>query len=157
MTQHVRLTLVSMVGWVLLAGLAATRTSHLSAAAGAAPAAPPPPAQAGAEPDITFLGEEEDAGQAGPTNPFGSGKQSVRRKDAVPGCIDLSDGTKRPGRIYTTRAKRLKIYNLKRKIYEFVPVPACKRIDVIVEWERMDKEWRFKEAGNPEKVYTGRA
>ncbi len=156
MTQHVRLTLVSMVGWVLLAGLAITTASHLSEAAGAAPAAPPP-AQAGAEPDITFLGEEEDAGQAGATNPFGSGKQAVRRKDAVPGCIDLSDGTKCPGRIYTTRAKRLKIYNLKRKIYEFVPVPACKRIDVIVEWERMDKEWRFKEAGNPEKVYTGRA
>jgi hypothetical protein len=37
-----------------------------------------------------------------------------------------------------------------------VPVPAIKRIEVTVQWERMDKEWRFKEAGNPEKIYTGR-
>ena len=41
-------------------------------------------------------------------------------------------------------------------IYEYVPVPAVREIETIVEWERMEKEWRFKEAGSAEKVYTGR-
>ena len=40
--------------------------------------------------------------------------------------------------------------------YEYVPVPALTSMEGTVEWERMDKEWRFKEAGHPEKVYSGR-
>lgn len=110
-------------------------------------------------PDITFVDEDEPPpgeATAGPRNPFASGEASGR-KDAVRGYVELSTGEKVPGFIYTTRAKRLKIYNLRREVYEYVPVPALKRIEGIVEWERMDKEWRFKEAGNPEKVYTGRS
>ena len=156
MTQDARLTLLAALGCVVLAALAATSAGPPAVAAPSS-ATPAPAGKAGAEPDIAFVEDEQAAPSGTPANPFGSGKQAVRRKDAVPGYIELSDGVKHPGRIYTTRAKRLKIYNLKRKIYEFVPVPACKRIDVIVEWERMDRQWRFKEAGNPEKVYTGRA
>ena len=109
--------------------------------------------------DITFADDEPaapEAGQGAPALPFAEGDEAVARKDAVPGCVELSSGVKLAGKIYTTRAKRLKIYNLKRELYEFVPVAALKRIEVAVEWERMDKEWRFKESGNPEKVYTGR-
>jgi len=156
MTQDARLTLLAALGCVVLAALAATSASGLAIAAPSS-ATPAPAGKAGAEPDVAFVEDEQAPSSGNPTNPFGSGKQAVRRKDAVPGYIELSNGVKHPGRIYTTRAKRLKIYNLKRKIYEFVPVPACKQIDVIVEWERMDRQWRFKEAGNPEKVYTGRA
>ncbi|HUU91229.1 MAG TPA: hypothetical protein VM238_08475 [Phycisphaerae bacterium] len=148
MRNHARRTLVPTVVCILLV------------AGGAAWAGAPDPtaaAKAVPEPDITFVEDEDnpDASTAG--SPFAPTKEAVYRKDAVPGYIELSDGTRRAGRIYTTRAKRLKIYNLKREIYEFVPVPACKRIEGVVEWERLDKEWRFKEAGNPEKVYTGRA
>ena len=156
MTQHARLTLLAALGCLLLAAPAATSAGPPAVAAPSS-ATPAPAGKAGAEPDIAFVEDEEAPPTGTPANPFGSGKQAVRRKDAVPGYIELSDGVKHPGRIYTTRAKRLKIYNLKRNIYEFVPVPACKQIDVILEWERMDRQWRFKEAGNPEKVYTGRA
>jgi hypothetical protein len=110
-------------------------------------------------PDITFADDDPAppaAGQGGPASPFTEGDEAVARKDAVPGCIELSSGQKIPGKIYTTRAKRLKIYNLKRELFEYVPVPAIKRIDVTVEWERLEKEWRFKEAGSPEKIYSGR-
>jgi hypothetical protein len=108
--------------------------------------------------DITFVDDEpETPGQpAKPaSNPFASAGGSNRR-DAVPGYLELSSGLKVPGHIFTTRAARLKIYNIDREMYEYVPVPVLKSIDAQVEWERMDKEWRFKEAGNPEKVYSGR-
>ncbi|MCX5654713.1 MAG: hypothetical protein NTY65_08720 [Planctomycetota bacterium] len=115
--------------------------------------------------DITFVDDEpETPGQPAQSvkpadkpasNPF-SPAGGFNRRDAVPGYLELSSGLKVPGHIFTTRAARLKIYNLDREIYEYVPVPALKSIDTEVELERMDKEWRFKEAGSPEKVYSGR-
>jgi hypothetical protein len=108
--------------------------------------------------DITFVEDDSTSAERGQgaASPFAGAGEAAARKDAVPGYVELSSGLKVPGKIYTTRARRLKIYNLKRETYEYVPVPALKSIEVAVEWERMDKEWRFKEAGNPEKVYTGR-
>lgn len=110
-------------------------------------------------PDIEFVQEDEEdgAGKNTPKNPFGGEGGVSGRKDAVPGYVELSTGLKIPSRIFTTRGKRLKIYNLKRETYEYVPVPALTKMEAVVEWERLDKEWRFKEAGNPEKVYTGRS
>jgi hypothetical protein len=137
---------VTWVGW----GMAAREPSDPK------PAGAPGLAGAG---DITFIDDDPDQPEAGKgkaASPFGDGLGSIEHKDAVPGYIELSSGLKVPGRIYTTRAKRLKIYNLQCERYEYVPVAALKQIEGKVEWERMDKEWRFKEAGNPEKVYTGR-
>jgi len=106
--------------------------------------------------DITLLEEEAGAGGESPASPFAEPGDEGPRKDAVPGYVELSSGAKVPGRIYTTRAKRVKIFNVEKEIYEYVPVPAVREIETIVEWERMEREWRFKEAGSPEKVYTGR-
>jgi len=118
----------------------------------AGPAAPRTP-----DPDITFMEEDEEPRAAAPKNPFAGEGGAAGRRDAVPGCVELSSAEKVPGRIYTTRARRIRIFNLEREIYEDVPVPAILKIEAIVEWERVDKEWRFKEAGNPEKIYTGRS
>ena len=108
--------------------------------------------------DITFV-DEGQGGEVGeePVNPFAAGEEGGVRKDAVPGYVELSSGAKVPGRIFTTRAKRVKIFNLEKEIYEYVPMPAVRKIETVIEWERMEKEWRFKEAGSPEKVYTGRS
>jgi len=153
---------------IVFAAMAAALGMVLGATPGAGladgPAAGPGPAAgsgaatgAPAPGDITFI-EDDDAGAPGKgaVNPFATGGAAERR-DAVAGYVELSSGLKLPGKIYTTRGKRLKVYNLKRGLYEYVPVPALKRIDVTVEWERVDPEWRFKEAGNPEKVFTGRS
>jgi len=107
--------------------------------------------------DITLVDDNADQPASGKpaANPFGA-QGGAARKDAVPGYVELSTDLKVPGWIYTTRAARIKIYNLRREVYEYVPVPALKHIEAAVEWERMDKEWRFKEAGNPEKIYSGR-
>ena len=116
-----------------------------------APAAAPQPN------DITFVEEGASGDSTGPApaSPFEGEKESLERKDAVTAAVGLSDGRTIAGRIYTTRAKRLRVYNLRRRRYEEVPVPAIKRIEAVVEWERMDRPWRFKEAGNPEKIFTG--
>jgi hypothetical protein len=119
----------------------------------AAPAAP----AAKAAPDIQFVDDDDLAPPSPAASPFGPGPRGISRQDAVPGVIRLSGGEAVPGHLYTTRAKRLKIYNLARKRYEFVPVPALASIETVIEWERQDREWRFKEAGSPEKVYTGRS
>jgi hypothetical protein len=121
-------------------------------------AAEPDPPAISPTGDITFV-DEGQGGEVGekPVNPFAAGEESGVRKDAVPGYVELSSGAKVPGRIFTTRAKRVKIFNLEKEVYEYVPVPAVRKIETVIEWERMEKEWRFKEAGSPEKVYTGRS
>ena len=120
-------------------------------------AAEPEPPAISPTGDITFV-DEGQGGEVGeePVNPFAAGEEGGVRKDAVPGYVELSSGAKVPGRIFTTRAERVKIFNLQKKVYEYVPVPAVRKIETVVEWERMEKEWRFKEAGSPEKVYSGR-
>jgi hypothetical protein len=141
----------------LVVGLLLTAGAALSAAPAPAQAPAARPHAAIGPADMTFVDDGPGEGEGGkpPANPF-AGSPAIERKDAVPGYIEVSTGLKIPGKIYTTRGKRLKVYNLDRERYEYLPVPAIVRIDTTVEWERVDKEWRFKEAGNPEKVYSGR-
>jgi len=121
-------------------------------------AAEPEPPSVSRTGEITFVeeGQGDEVGEE-PVNPFAAGEEGGVRKDAVPGYVELSSGAKVPGRIFTTRAERVKIFNLQKEVYEYVPVPAIRKIETLIEWERMEKEWRFKEAGSPEKVYTGRS
>jgi hypothetical protein len=86
-------------------------------------------------------------------SPFGP-RRPVR-DDALPGCLELSDGTVHPGRLYLTRDARLKIFDDQQQRQREVPLTAIKRIDCTVQKEWLEKEWRFKENANDEKVYTG--
>jgi hypothetical protein len=88
-------------------------------------------------------------------NPFGN--TAVERDDAVPGYLELSDGSIHPGRIYLTREAKLKISEETEKKFRDVPLKVVKRIDCVVEKEWVEREWRFKENANDEKVYTGRS
>jgi hypothetical protein len=87
-------------------------------------------------------------------NPFG--RTTSERDDALPGCIELSDGTLHPGMIYLTRDKRLQVYDAKAQRQREVPLQAVKQIDCRVTREWMEKEWRFKETTSDVKMYTGR-
>ena len=88
-------------------------------------------------------------------NPFAT--RDKTRPDAVPGYVELSDGTILPGQIYLTRDARLKIFDGEQQRNRDVPLQAAKRIECKVEREWMEKEWRFKENANDEKVFTGRS
>jgi hypothetical protein len=87
-------------------------------------------------------------------NPFGPRTQV--REDAVPGSLELSDGTVHVGRLYPTRDARLKIFDDKQQQHREIPLRAVRRIDCKVQAEWMEKAWRFKENANDAKYYTGR-
>ena len=88
-------------------------------------------------------------------DPFG--QAPAAREDGIPGYIELSDGTIRPGLIYLTRDMRLKVYDEQLQRQREAPLQAVKQIECNVKREWMEKEWRFKETTSDEKVYTGRS
>jgi hypothetical protein len=92
-------------------------------------------------------------------NPFGppAPEGQTERDDAVPGCLELSDGSVHPGMIYLTRDMRLKIYDERLERQREVPLPAIKQIECKVKKEWLEKEWKFKETTNDEKILTGRS
>ncbi len=87
-------------------------------------------------------------------NPFGQAPS--QREDAVPGCIELSNGSLHAGLIYLTRDKRLQIYDEKLQRQREVPLQAVKQIDCTIKKEWREREWKFKETTSDEKMYTGR-
>ena len=95
------------------------------------------------------------SGKSGPANPFG--KPAPVGSDALPGAIELSDGTLLPGLIYLTRSKEVEVFDTAKKKERRILLAAILTIETIVEWERMDPQWRFKTAGDAEKVYTGKS
>jgi hypothetical protein len=88
-------------------------------------------------------------------NPFGQAPSE--REDAVPGYIELSDGSIHPGLIYLTRDKRLQVYDKQVERQREVPLQAVKQIECTVKREWIEKEWKFKETASDEKLYTGRS
>lgn len=87
-------------------------------------------------------------------NPFAA--RPTQRDDAIPGCVELSDGSVLTGHIYLTRDARLKIFDETVKRQREIPLRVVQRIDASVKKEWMEKQWRFKENANNVKVYTGR-
>lgn len=88
-------------------------------------------------------------------SPFG--EKETLRDDALPGLVELSDGTLYPGMIHLTRDKRLQIYDAELQRQREIPLSAVKRIDCKIKREWMEKEWKFKETTTDEKIYTGLA
>ena len=88
-----------------------------------------------------------------PLNPFAPANPV--RDDARPGKLLLSNGELYKGYIYTTREKRLRIFDITDKGRKDVPLEAVSTIEVKVEEEGMEKDWRWKEEGSDVKLYTG--
>jgi hypothetical protein len=87
-------------------------------------------------------------------NPFAP--RPAVREDAVPGYVELSDGSILVGQIYMTRDKRLKIYDESIKRQREIPLSAVAQIECKILKEWMEKEYRFRETTRDEKYYTGR-
>ena len=75
----------------------------------------------------------------------------------MPGYIELSNGAIRAGMIYLTRDKRLQIYDKQLERQREIPLQVVKKIECTVKREWLEKEWKFKETTNDEKLYTGRS
>ena len=89
-------------------------------------------------------------------NPFGQSPSS-EREDALPGYVELSNGEIHNGMIYLTRDKRLQIYDEKLERQREIPLRVVKKVECTIKKEWVEKEWRFRENANDEKVYTGRS
>ncbi len=76
--------------------------------------------------------------------------------DAVPGVVELSDGTVLAGDIYTTTETPLKVFVGAERRWRRVPLPAALSVNAVVVEEEMRPHWRFGEMGRPEKFYTGK-
>ena len=74
-----------------------------------------------------------------------------------PGTVTLSDGTVLKGSVYTTRDKRLRLFDAKDKTRKDIPLEAISTIEVNIEKEGLEKDWRWKEEGSDVKLYTGHA
>ncbi len=83
-------------------------------------------------------------------------KSGPLRDDALPGVIELSDGTLLPGWLYTTRESPYLVFPRSEKRWRRVPLAAVLGVAAVVTQERMELQWRWKAMGEPEKVYTGR-
>lgn len=82
------------------------------------------------------------------------------RPDALPGAIELSDGKVLAGYLYTTAEKNWEVMvqeSEKVLIVHHIPFVAVLSMKANVEEEQMELEWRWKEMGTPERVYTGRS
>ncbi len=105
---------------------------------------------------VTMAGEAPVPAQD-PPPPDPVGRKAAVREDAVPGYVELSSGEVRPGQVFLTREHRLKVYDDAQKRQREVPLEALQKLDAVVVKEWLEKEWRFRENANDEKVYTGRA
>jgi hypothetical protein len=101
-----------------------------------------------------MLGTRPPACADDPPNPFG--KTTSERTDAIPGWLELSDGTAVRGKIYLTRGQGLRIFDQEQERVREIPLAAATEICVSVDKEWIEKEWRFKENASDAKLYTGR-
>ena len=85
------------------------------------------------------------------SNPFKSSKRLFRRADALPGVIELSDGSQLPGGLYTTVEKPWIVWSEATKSWRRVGFLTLLSIEAVVEQERMELTWRWKGMGEPEK------
>jgi hypothetical protein len=83
--------------------------------------------------------------------------RTTTRSDAILGCVELSDGTVRAGRICLTRGARLKIYDETIRRQREIPLRVVRQIECKVGREWMEQEWRFRENASSEKSFTGRS
>lgn len=79
-----------------------------------------------------------------------------RREDALPGVVELSNGRLMGGWLFTTAEKPWIVFVEAEQRWRMVPFIAVLSITAVVEEEKMEQEWRWKEMGVPEKVFTGR-
>ncbi len=75
----------------------------------------------------------------------------------VRGTIELSDGTREEGRLWLTADIPLVFFDTGAKKWREVALEEISRVDATPRAQELDREWRWKEGGSDEKVYTGRA
>lgn len=91
---------------------------------------------------------------AGGANPF-QAADGRTREDALPGVVELSDGTVLAGWLLTTLESPYQVFVESEKKWRRVPLLSALGVQAIIVEEKMEPRWRWKGMGEPERVYTG--
>ena len=89
-------------------------------------------------------------------------KKPIKRKDTPPpedsvaGFLLLSNGDRIDGHVHLTRDGGVKVTHTEKKKLLRIRLDEVTHIEQRPTLERMEKEWRWVENANDEKVYTGR-
>ena len=102
--------------------------------------------------DIDYVEEAPD--KEAPAPPVG--RDAPPPPDSVSGSLALSNGDRVEGLIHLTRDATLKLFDPAKKKLLSVRLDELTHVEQKPVNERMEKEWRWKENANDEKVYTGR-
>lgn len=90
-------------------------------------------------------------------NPFAAQTaENFSQPDALPGAMQLSDGKVLAGGLYTTQEKDLEVWIQTEQRWRHIPLLAVLGIRAVVVSEELEPEWRWKQMGSDEKVFTGR-
>ncbi len=84
-------------------------------------------------------------------NPEAPANEAEKPRDVV----TWSDGTEKVGTVFMRGTSHIRLFNLERKDYVQVAISDMARIDVEIEKASMQKVYRFKEEGSPEKIFSG--
>ena len=90
-----------------------------------------------------------------PGDPFGA-SAAPGRTDALPAVAVFSDGRILAGGLFTTRDRNWEVWVEAEKRWRHIPPILVLSIEAVVVEQALEKEWRWKEMGSDEKVFTGR-
>ncbi|MBI3831566.1 MAG: hypothetical protein HY291_18750 [Planctomycetes bacterium] len=100
--------------------------------------------------------EGKTSPEPAPVSPFAPNAQEAPRPDGRKGTLELSNDKTFPGQITLTLGEKLEVFVEKAKRFEGFELKDLARIELSIEHETQEKEWRWKEGGSDEKVFTGR-
>jgi len=132
-----------------------------SACLAVAAAGPPAATQPAAPSNLDYwLDRATTAPASQPTaqaaDPFAATSGKFSRPDALPGAVQMASGKLEAGGIYTTAGKDLKVWVDASNRWRHVPMVIILGIRAVIVSEGYEDEWRWKQGGSDEKVYTGR-
>ena len=107
---------------------------------------------------MTFASEAGSASPAGRDlfGTRGGAKKPALENAPVPATVTWSAGRKETGKLSFTSGVPLKVYDLEKKEWVDVELGDLASLTAAPRAEKMDREWRWKDYGDDEKVYTGR-
>jgi hypothetical protein len=70
--------------------------------------------------------------------------------------ITLSNGEQLRGRVATTYGKPIRIFDIKRQEFRDIAWELIESMEAEVVWERIEREWKFRESGSDIREYSGR-
>jgi hypothetical protein len=86
----------------------------------------------------------------------GGAKKPAAENAPVPATVTWSDGRRETGKLSFTPGVPLTVYDLEGKEWVDVELSDLAGLEAVPRAEKMDREWRWKDYGDDEKVYTGR-